>query len=77
MTGVDPVEVVEYSIIFAIVILPLTYVPLLTAASDEELMGPFVNGPIAKTLGWFYLILILIAALAAVPLLVITHGGKL
>jgi Mn2+/Fe2+ NRAMP family transporter len=76
ITGVDPVQVVEYSIIFAVVILPLTYLPLLMAAGDKNLMGPFANGWLAKTLGWFYLLLICLAALAAIPLLVISHGGK-
>jgi manganese transport protein len=76
MTGVDPVEVVEYSIIFAVVILPLTYLPVLLAASDEDYMGPFKNGWLAASLGWAYFVLICIAALAAIPLLIITHGGK-
>lgn len=76
ITGVDPVMVVEYSIIFSVIILPLTYLPLLMAASDKELMGPFVNGRLAMSLGWFYLILVCLAALGTVPLLVITHGGK-
>ncbi|HSU26293.1 MAG TPA: hypothetical protein VLI65_09935, partial [Pyrinomonadaceae bacterium] len=72
----DPVEVVEYSIIFAVVILPLTYLPVLLAASDEDYMGPFKNGWLAAILGWAYFVLICIAALAAIPLLIITHGGK-
>ena len=76
LTGVDPVEVVEYSVIFAVVILPLSYFPLLLVAQDEEYMGPFKNGRFANALGWFYLILISITALFAVPLLIVTHGGK-
>jgi Mn2+/Fe2+ NRAMP family transporter len=76
ITGVDPVQVVEYSIIAAVVILPLTYLPTLLAAQDKEYMGSHVNGWLANTLGWFYLIVITIAALAAVPLLIITHGGE-
>jgi manganese transport protein len=76
MTGVDPVEVVEYSIIFAVVILPLTYLPVLLAAADDDYMGPFKNGWLAAILGWAYFVLICIAALAAIPLLIITHGGK-
>jgi hypothetical protein len=39
-------------------------------------MGPFVNGRLAKSLGWFDLILVCLAALGAVPLPVITQGGK-
>jgi manganese transport protein len=76
LTGVDPVEVVEYSIIFSVVILPLTYLPMMLIAQDPDEMGPYVNGRLATGLGWFYLVLISIAALAAIPLLIITHGGK-
>jgi len=75
-TGVDPVEVVEYSIVFSIVILPLTYLPMLLAARDTDYMGPYANGWLAGILGWAYFFLICIAALAAIPLLIITHGGK-
>jgi Mn2+/Fe2+ NRAMP family transporter len=76
LTGVDPVEVVEYSIIFAIVILPLTYLPMLLAAGDEKYMGPYANGWFASIIGWIYYVIICLAALAALPLLIITHGGK-
>jgi len=76
ITGVDPVQVVEYSIVFSVVILPLTYLPVLMAAGDKALMGRFVNGWLAKTLGWLYLVVICLAALAAIPLLIISHGGK-
>jgi Mn2+/Fe2+ NRAMP family transporter len=76
LTGVDPVSVVEYSIIFAVVILPLTYFPMLLVARDKEYMSNYANGPVASVLGWFYLVVICLAALAAIPLLVITHGGK-
>jgi Mn2+/Fe2+ NRAMP family transporter len=75
-TGVDPVQVVEYSIIFAVVILPLTYFPMLLVARDETYMGRFKNGPLANILGWFYFVVIVLAALAAIPLLIITHGGE-
>jgi Mn2+/Fe2+ NRAMP family transporter len=76
LTGVDPVQVVEYSIIFSVVILPLTYFPMLLVAQDEDYMGPNANGKLANILGWFYLIVISLAALAAIPLLIVTHGGK-
>lgn len=76
LTGVDPVQVVEYSIIFAVVILPLTYFPMLLVARDEEYMGVFANGPAANILGWIYLIVISIFGLAAIPLMIISHGGE-
>ena len=39
-------------------------------------MGPYANGPLANALGWFYLVLITVAALAALPLFVATHAGQ-
>ncbi len=75
-TGVDPVAVVEYSIVFSVVILPLTYFPMLLIARDKVVMGEHVNGPIASTFGWAYLVVLTAAALAAIPLLIATHGGQ-
>jgi Mn2+/Fe2+ NRAMP family transporter len=76
LTGVDPIQVVEYSIVFSVVILPLTYFPVMAISRDADVMGAYVNGPITNTLGWIYFVLITIAALAAIPLLILTHGGN-
>jgi len=76
LTGASPVQVVEYCIVFGILILPLTYLPLLMAAGDDSLMGKFANGRVSNALGWFFLVLVTLAGLAAVPLMLLTHGGK-
>jgi Mn2+/Fe2+ NRAMP family transporter len=76
ITGIDPVQVVEYAIVFSVVILPLSYFPLLRTARDRKLMGSRTNGWIADSLGVLFLILVTLAALAAIPLLIITHSGK-
>jgi manganese transport protein len=76
MTGIDPVSVVEYSIVFSVVVLPLSYFPVLAVARDKQIMGKNANGPVANVLGWFYLALITIAAIAALPLFVLTHAGQ-
>jgi manganese transport protein len=76
MTGVDPMSVVEYSIIFAVVLLPFTYFPVMVIANDKDFMGEFVNGRFANAVGWFYLAVVTLAALLALPLLIITGGGQ-
>ncbi len=76
LTGVNPVAIVEYSIVFSVVILPFTYFPVLMVARDERIMGKHANGVVANSLGWFYLVLLTVAAIAAIPLLVLTHGGR-
>ena len=76
VTGIDPIQVVEYSIVLSVIILPFTYFPLLVIAGDKHVMGAHRNGRVINALGWFYLALVSIAALCAIPLLVITHGGR-
>ncbi|HEX6654112.1 MAG TPA: divalent metal cation transporter [Thermoleophilaceae bacterium] len=75
-TGVDPVELTEYAVIFSIPVLPLTYLPILLVGNDKSVMGAHVNGPLARVLGWFYFGLICLLALAAPILFVWTNGGS-
>jgi manganese transport protein len=75
-SGVNPVEIVEYSTIFAVVVLPFSYYPVLRLADDPKLMGKHVNRPVIRVLGWAYLVLICAAALAAIPLMIVTHMGQ-
>ena len=74
-TGVDPVLVTELSVVFSAVALPLTYIPILVVANDPEYMGVAVNGRILNVLGTFYLGVILVAAFAAIPLMIVTGAG--
>ena len=76
MTGVDPVMLTEYAVIFSAVALPLTYIPILLVANDPDYMGANKNGPLANALGGIYLLLILAIALAAIPLMIITNVGQ-
>ncbi len=74
-TGVDPVLLTEYAVIFSVVALPLTYLPVLLIARDRTFMGDHVNGVLANALGWLYFAILLVVSLAAIPLLLITQGG--
>jgi Mn2+/Fe2+ NRAMP family transporter len=74
-TGVDPIELTEYAVIFSIPVLPLTYLPILLVGNDRDVMGRYVNGPLARTLGWAYFALICLLALAAPVLFIATNGG--
>jgi len=75
LTTVDPILVTEFSVVFSAVALPLTYFPILVVANDPDYMGDHVNGRMANTLGTIYLGLILVAALAAIPLMIVTRMG--
>jgi manganese transport protein len=74
-TGVDPVMVTEISLISAAVALPLTYLPVLIVANDREYLGEHVNGRISNTVGLAALAMILVAAVAAIPLMITTGMG--
>ncbi|MGM9490794.1 NRAMP family divalent metal transporter [Ideonella sp. YS5] len=76
VTGIDPVQVVEYSIVASVLVLPLSYFPLLMVAQDRKIMGRHANGWLANTLGWFYLVTITLAAVAALPLFFLTNEGQ-
>lgn len=76
MTGYDPVKLTEYSVIFSVVALPLTYLPILLVANDRTYMGASVNGKLANFFGVLYFIVIVVIAVAAIPLMLLTHGGQ-
>jgi Mn2+/Fe2+ NRAMP family transporter len=76
MTGIDPVMLTEYAVIFSVVALPLTYIPILLVANDKNYMGRYANGKLANAFGLFYLVVILVVAVSAIPLMVITHQGQ-
>jgi Mn2+/Fe2+ NRAMP family transporter len=76
LTGVDVMMLVEFAILFSILVLPFTYLPLLLLAGDKSYMREHVNGPVAKSLGWLYFVIITAAALAALPLFFLTSGGS-
>jgi Mn2+/Fe2+ NRAMP family transporter len=75
LSGINPVEITEYSVVLAVVALPLTYLPILMIAGDRSFMGEHANGWISKTLGWAYFAVIVVLAVAAIPLLLMTNGG--
>ena len=74
-TGIDPVTLTEYAVIFSIPVLPLTYLPILIVGNDREIMGRHVNGLVSRTLGWAYFGLICVLAVAAPVLFTIPNGG--
>jgi Mn2+/Fe2+ NRAMP family transporter len=76
LTTADPIKVTEYSIVFSAVALPLTYFPILVVANDPVYMGKHVNGRLANGLGTVFLVVIGIAAVAAIPLMLITAAGQ-
>jgi Mn2+/Fe2+ NRAMP family transporter len=75
-TGVDPIMVTEYSVVFSAIALPLTYLPILIVANDSEYMGELTNGKVLNMFGSIYLVIILAASLAAIPLMIVTGAGQ-
>jgi Mn2+/Fe2+ NRAMP family transporter len=75
-TGVDPIMVTEYSVVFSAIALPLTYLPILIVANDSEYMGDETNGRATNILASVYLVIILMASVAAIPLMIVTGAGQ-
>ncbi|HKH30209.1 MAG TPA: Nramp family divalent metal transporter [Gaiellaceae bacterium] len=76
MTGVDPILVTELSVVFSVVALPLTYLPILLVANDRAYMGRYGNGVVGNVFGVFYLAVLVVVALAAIPLLIASNMGQ-
>jgi manganese transport protein len=76
LTGIRPLDLINYSIIFGMVIMPFTYYPILRVAADRNIMGRHVNTKTDTIVGIFLLVLITAAAVAAIPLMIWTHSGK-
>jgi Mn2+/Fe2+ NRAMP family transporter len=75
MTTIDPIQLTEYTLVFSAVALPLTYLPILIVANDRGYLGDRVNGRLANSVGVFFLIVVVAAAVAAVPLMFVTRMG--
>jgi manganese transport protein len=76
LTGVDVMTLVEFAVLFSILVLPLTYLPLLLLSGDRKFMGQHANGMVTKSLGWLYFGIVTFAAVAALPLYFLTSGGN-
>ena len=60
----------------SIVVLPLSYLPLMLLARDKGYMGDHANKWLANGLGWTFFAIVTVAAIAAVPLYLLTSGGQ-
>jgi len=76
ITGIDPIMVTELSVVASVVALPLTYVPILLVANDRAYMGEYANGRLGNLFGVLYLLVVLVIALAAIPLLLLSNMGQ-
>ena len=74
-TGLDPIKITVVSMIFAVMALPFTFLPMLLVANDDTYMGEHKNGIFGNTVGVSFLIVLMIGAVAALPLVIITGGG--
>ena len=75
LSGLDPLKLVNISVIFGMVVMPLTYYPIMRVAMDKGIMKRHVNSRADTAMGMVFLVLITLAALAAIPLTILTHSG--
>ena len=74
-TGLDPIKITVVSMIFAVMALPFTFLPMLLVANDETYMGDHRNGLFGNLVGVCFLAVLVVGAVAALPLVIITGGG--
>ena len=76
LSGFDPLKLVNISVVFGMVVMPLTYYPIMRIAMDRGVMNRHVNSGPDTAVGTLFLILITLAAIAAIPLMILTNSGK-
>src|SRR5205807_5799430 len=76
LAGFDPLKLVNISVVFGMVVMPLTYYPIMRAAMDKGIMKRHVNSRMDTAVGIFFLVLITLAAVAAIPLMILTDSGR-
>jgi Mn2+/Fe2+ NRAMP family transporter len=74
-SGYDPIKLTEYVVVFSAAALPLTYFPVLVVANDPNYMGSRVNGKFSNTVGFAFLVLVVVVSVATIPLMIITRAG--
>ncbi|MCU1355840.1 MAG: natural resistance-associated macrophage protein [Acidimicrobiales bacterium] len=75
MTSIDPLKITEFVIVLSAAALPLTYLPVLIVANDPDYMGDQTNSRFTNSLGFAFLLLLIVISVATVPLMIITKGG--
>ena len=56
--------------------MPFTYCPIVRVAADKNIMGNHANTGFDTAVGVIFLVLIVLAAAAAIPLMILTHFGR-
>jgi manganese transport protein len=74
-TTLDPIQVTEYSIVLAAAALPLTYLPILIVANDPGYMKGKTNSKFLNAAAFAFLVLLVVASVATIPLMIWTKGG--
>ncbi|HUK42636.1 MAG TPA: hypothetical protein VLX11_16390 [Candidatus Acidoferrales bacterium] len=69
-------KLVNISVVFGMVVMPLTYYPIMRVAMDRQIMRRHVNSRTDTALGVLFLLLITLAAFAAIPLMILTDSGQ-
>ena len=75
LTTIDPVKLTEYVVVLSAVAFPLTYFPILIVANDRSYLGDAVNPRWMNVLATIMLMVILVASIAAIPLMLATKAG--
>jgi Mn2+/Fe2+ NRAMP family transporter len=76
LCGIQPLQLVNFSIIFGMAIMPFTYYPILRVAADKKIMGKHVNTRFVTIVGAIFLVLIVVAAVASIPLMILTQSDQ-
>jgi manganese transport protein len=76
LTTLDPITVTIFAVVFSAMLLPFAFLPVLLVGNDRKIMGDLANGRLSNAVGSATLLISVITAVAAFPLLVLTRAGS-
>jgi manganese transport protein len=70
----DPIQVIQYTIVLSAAAVPLTFLPILIVANDPAFVGEKVNSFAVNVISLALLAVMIVASLATIPLMIVTRG---
>jgi NRAMP (natural resistance-associated macrophage protein)-like metal ion transporter len=63
-TDLDPIKALIYSAVINGIVSPLVLIPIVQMSSSKKIMGSFTNKPLASAVGWFTIVIMILASVA-------------
>ena len=75
LTGMDPLQLTIFSVVFTALVLPAVVVPFLAVMNDPTYLKDQINGPFSNVAVLLIVLLTFVLSAVSIPLTILTGGG--